>query len=138
MSLKPESEIRQALQDSQVYLETVKPEIPKNRKHVPVSVLEKLWTALAVINEISTLKWSLGKDQLSCYDFLSSSTKTAAEVEKALQDTRTFFKSTYPDRDVDKLVIDTTKDVAIFKIAGEVCTLNWLLGDGVLNCYGTD
>lgn len=50
--------------------------------------------------------------------------KTKKEIEKALHDSIKYFKK--------------TRRLKALAVANEICTLKWVLGEGVLNCYSED
>lgn len=63
--MKTEKEIRQAIKDSEIYFKKTHPRQQKGVL-IRMSDMKKGIEALAVANEICTLKWVIGKGKLNC------------------------------------------------------------------------
>jgi hypothetical protein len=64
--------------------------------------------------------------------------KTEKEIKKAIKDSRKYFKEKFEDMKYNKPVIkldDIKKGIEALAVSNEICTLNWVLGKGILNCY---
>jgi len=65
--VKTEKEIRKAIKDSEKYFKYYYPDMKVTEPVISIKEVEKGIKALAVANEVCTLKWVLGKGKLNCY-----------------------------------------------------------------------
>ena len=67
--------------------------------------------------------------------------RTEEEIRKAIKDSEKYYEETYPDMKPNQPVIaleDVKRGVKALAVANEICTLNWVLGKGKMNCYGKE
>lgn len=73
-------EIRKALEDSKEYFKKTFPDMNPKAPLISFTDLARGIKALAVANEICTLKWVLGKGRLNCYPDASQSQDSKKEA----------------------------------------------------------
>ena len=64
--------------------------------------------------------------------------RTRREINKAIRDSKKYFKKNFPNMDFNKPLINITelvKGLKALAVAHEICTLKWMIGKGKLNCY---
>ena len=65
--MKSEKEIRKAIKDSEKYFKYYYPDLKVDAPLISLKDITRGLEALAVANEICTMKWVLGKGKLNCY-----------------------------------------------------------------------
>lgn len=94
-----------------------------------IRVLE--WDKLLITLERSSGKIEITKDAVKM--------KGEKEIEQAILDSKKYFKEEFPEMELGVPYIqfkDLEKGLKSLAVSNEICTLNWILGRGKLNCYG--